>query len=143
MTRIQWAADRGRPSTPVVPRARFDNPAPCPVKVSPYGMSFTYGEETDDPAPFMMQIVREVAKQYGLSADAIIGERRTREVIVARQHAMWRLVRAQRWSMRRIGQVLGGRDHTTICHGAKRHEQRMREATRAVNNQDMRGLTTS
>ncbi len=143
MGQIQWAADRGRPAVPVVPRNRVEKPAARPkqapepptaampeVIISPFGMSFTYGDP-EQQSPSMMRIIREVAAEHDLTEGAIVGERRTKEIVAARQHAMWRLAQEQRWSLARIGRVLGGRDHTTIIHGVRRHEQRLREAAKA------------
>lgn len=41
---------------------------------------------------------------------------------------MWALKQEGRWSLPQIGRLLGNRDHTTIIHGVRQHEKRLREA---------------
>lgn len=139
MSQIQWAAQRGRPSVPIVPRDRIPPPreektvkrrlpppppALPPVTVSPFGMAFTYGDGVAPPS--VMDIVCSVAAQHGLTADDLIGERRTHAVVVARHHAMWECAQNKRWSLTRIGRAFN-KDHTTVLNGVFRHEERMRE----------------
>lgn len=138
MSQIQWAADRGRPGVPVVPKGRIPPrsepakrsplppPALPPVSVSPFGLSFTYGEP-GPKLPTIMGIIREVAAKHGLTADDLTGEQRTQHVVVARHEAMWKCAQNKRWSLTRIGNAFA-KDHTTVLNGIRRHEQRMQEA---------------
>lgn len=77
-------------------------------------------------------IVKEVAREMEVSVMDIISPRRSREYVMARQYIMWRLKRETTWSLPRIGQFLGGRDHTTILHGIRQWEKRMKEANDAL-----------
>ena len=77
-------------------------------------------------------IVKEVAREMEVSVMDIISTRRCRDYVMARQYIMWRLKRETTWSLPRIGQFLGGRDHTTILHGIRQWEKRMKETDDAL-----------
>lgn len=72
--------------------------------------------------------VREVAIKHGLTLADLIGPYRAPKVAHARQEAMWVLFQERRWSYPQIGRFFGGRDHTTIMHGVRRHQSRLDEA---------------
>lgn len=62
-------------------------------------------------------IVREVAHSFGISMDAMLGRDRSRQVALPRQIAMYLLREEAHVSLPQIGEVLGGRDHTTVMYG--------------------------
>lgn len=66
------------------------------------------------------QIVRAVAKTFGLTMDRILGRDRSREVALPRQIAMYLLREEANISLPQIGSTLGGRDHTTIMYGCEK-----------------------
>ena len=77
---------------------------------------------------FAADVLREVADRYGLTLAQITGVNRQRKYAWPRQEAMWRIRQAcPHISLPGIGRLLGGRDHTTILHGVRAHEQRMAE----------------
>ncbi len=61
-------------------------------------------------------IVRIIATQYGISEEIIYEKTRRREIVRARQVAMYILREDFNISYPLIGQKLGGRDHTTVIH---------------------------
>lgn len=61
-------------------------------------------------------IVKIVAEQYGLSEDVIYEKTRKKEIVRARQVAMYLLREDFNISYPLIGQKLGDRDHTTVIH---------------------------
>jgi chromosomal replication initiator protein len=61
-------------------------------------------------------IVKIVATQYGLSEDVIYEKTRRKEIVRARQVAMYLLREDFNISYPLIGQKLGDRDHTTVIH---------------------------
>jgi chromosomal replication initiator protein len=63
------------------------------------------------------QILSAVARYYRLSEDQLVGRSRARAVSVPRQLAMYLIREETDTSLPRIGELLGGRDHTTIMHG--------------------------
>lgn len=63
------------------------------------------------------QILRIVATYYVLPLDELTGPRRSRNIALARQVVMYLARDLTDMSLPRIGQSLGGRDHTTIMYG--------------------------
>lgn len=78
-----------------------------------------------------LEIAKEVAQRYGITLEALRGPSRLKVFTVPRQEAMWRMVQARRWSTPQIGDFFGGKDHTTVLHACKRHEERMAAALQA------------
>lgn len=62
-------------------------------------------------------IIREVATHYGVDPRALRGRGRSRNIVIPRQVAMYLLREETESSLMEIGNILGGRDHTTIMHG--------------------------
>ena len=60
------------------------------------------------------KIVTEVAEHYKLSIEKLLGRDRTKEVAYSRQIAMYLLREVSKISFPQIGEVLGGRDHSTV-----------------------------
>ncbi|HUC88875.1 MAG TPA: chromosomal replication initiator protein DnaA [Candidatus Paceibacterota bacterium] len=61
-------------------------------------------------------IVRIIANYYGIEEDVIYEQTRRREIVRARQVAMYILREDFNISYPLIGQKMGGRDHTTVIH---------------------------
>jgi chromosomal replication initiator protein len=62
-------------------------------------------------------IIECVSKYFGLSHEQITGKSRDKSVVVPRQIAMYLVREETSASLEQIGQLLGGRDHTTVMHG--------------------------
>ena len=62
-------------------------------------------------------IIETVAAQYGVTAPDIIGKKRSRDVTLPRQIAMYICREMTGLSTTLIGQDFGDRDHTTVMHG--------------------------
>ncbi|WP_010660229.1 helix-turn-helix domain-containing protein [Brucella anthropi] len=60
-------------------------------------------------------LVREVAEEYGLTYQDLVGAGRSKQFIFPRRLAMWRLRHERGLSLPRIGQIFN-RDHTTCLH---------------------------
>ncbi len=65
-------------------------------------------------------ILREVAEFYGVDLRAMQGRGRSRNIVVPRQVAMYLLREETDSSLMDIGQMLGGRDHTTVIYGCEK-----------------------
>ncbi len=63
------------------------------------------------------EVVRTVAEAFGLDLDRMVGRDRSKQVAVPRQIAMYLLREEANMSLPQIGEVLGGRDHTTVMYG--------------------------
>jgi chromosomal replication initiator protein len=70
------------------------------------------------------QLIRETAAKHNLSTVSIKRHNRRKGVVWARFEVMWRARHELNAPYQTIGQVLGGRDHSTIMHGIKRYENR-------------------
>ncbi len=65
-------------------------------------------------------ILSAVARYYKLSEEQLVGRSRARLVSVPRQLAMYLIREETDSSLPQIGQLLGGRDHSTIMHGCSK-----------------------
>jgi len=63
------------------------------------------------------QIMNTIAHEYGVSMDELISQSRSQRVAFPRQIAMYMLREESELSLPKIGELLGGRDHTTIMYG--------------------------
>lgn len=64
--------------------------------------------------------IREVvAEYYGVSVKELSGKKRSREIVRPRQMAMALIRELTHDSFPEIGQVFGGRDHTTVMHACE------------------------
>ena len=79
-------------------------------------------------------IMKTVSDYYGLSLNDMTGSARKREVTVPRQIAMYLTREMTGMSLPQIGNVFGGRDHTTVLHSCKTIENRLGE------NEGMKGI---
>jgi chromosomal replication initiator protein len=62
-------------------------------------------------------ILQAICRYFGVSLEDLRGKARDRRVIVPRQVAMYLLREDGKLSLPEIGNLLGGRDHTTVLHG--------------------------
>lgn len=66
------------------------------------------------------EVVRKVADTFGITTERIIGRERTHEVALPRQIIMYLLREEANISLPQIGDVLGGRDHTTVMYACQK-----------------------
>ncbi len=74
--------------------------------------------ESSTPQPGI--ILETVAAYYGISTESLIGKLRDRKTALARQIAMYLIREHGQYRLSDIGDMLGGRDHTTILHGCEK-----------------------
>jgi chromosomal replication initiator protein len=63
------------------------------------------------------EVVRTVADAFGVELERMLSRDRSRQVALPRQIAMYLLREESNISLPQIGDVLGGRDHTTVMYG--------------------------
>ncbi len=63
------------------------------------------------------EVVRTVAKTFGVPMAELLGRGRSRKIALPRQIAMYLLREEANISLPQIGEALGGRDHTTVIYG--------------------------
>jgi chromosomal replication initiator protein len=62
------------------------------------------------------EVIDLVAREYGLETERLLGRERTKAVALPRQVAMYLLREEAKISLPKIGEALGGRDHTTVMY---------------------------
>lgn len=72
-------------------------------------------------------IIGQVAQYFHLTFDDLVGRARTKNVALARQIAMYLTREMTSMSLVDIGEVFGGRDHTTVMHAYTRISNEMQE----------------
>ena len=75
----------------------------------------------------MDEIITAVAEFFHFQADDLRGSRRTRDLALARQVAMYLGREETGTSLVQIGAALGNRDHTTVIHGHDKVERQIEE----------------
>ena len=63
------------------------------------------------------QILKTIAQEYGVSLEELLSTNRSQRIAFPRQIAMYMLREESELSLPKIGEILGGRDHTTIMYG--------------------------
>ena len=72
------------------------------------------------------QVLSAVSEHTGISIDRIVGKRRDQATAEARRIAMYMLREDAHLTSTRIGQAIGGKDHSTVLYAQKRFEQLMK-----------------
>ena len=82
----------------------------------------------DKNKPFtIVNIMKFVAQYYGLKVSEIKSKRRTREISVPRQIAMYLCREHTKASLPEIGRQFGGKDHTTVIFSHKKISKTIKE----------------
>jgi chromosomal replication initiator protein len=81
--------------------------------------------EPDRLAP--ERILTSVAEAFGVRPEALCGRRRTQSVVQPRQIAMYLLRQFTELSLAEVGQIFGGRDHTTVIYACERIAERLND----------------
>lgn len=79
-------------------------------------------------------IMAQTAAYFSLTIDDLCGTSRSRVLVNARQIAMYLCRELTELSLPKIGQIFGGRDHTTVMHADRKIRQLMAER-RSIFNQ--------
>ncbi|MEW6059619.1 MAG: chromosomal replication initiator protein DnaA [Actinomycetota bacterium] len=72
-------------------------------------------------------ILEETAKYFGLSTEDLVSHNRSRPLTTARHVAMFLVRECTGMSLPKIGEMFGGRDHTTAKHGIDKIDKNMRD----------------
>ena len=83
-------------------------------------------------------LLQKTADYYEISYNDIVGIKRSREIVVPRQIAMFIMREELGMSFPRIAKSLGGKDHTTIMHGVKKINTQV--ARDSVMSQDIQSI---
>ena len=76
---------------------------------------------------FAVMILSAVAESTGVSVTEMTGDKRSRAVVESRHLAMYLARELTDASLPKIGDRIGGRDHTTVLHAVEKVTKLMRE----------------
>ena len=83
-------------------------------------------EDRRDRVRLTPEAIRDtVARRWKVRPDALVSKRRTKDLTVPRQVAMYLIKEVLDTSLVQIGEVFGGRDHSTVIHSIRKIEQDM------------------
>ena len=72
-------------------------------------------------------IIKEVERYFSLSDGALISKKRSQDIALPRQIAMYLCREILDSSFPKIGDEFGGRDHTTVMHSVKKIQKELKE----------------
>jgi chromosomal replication initiator protein len=81
------------------------------------------GNDNHEPTLSSRQIAQIVADYYHISFDAMCGKQRDKYIVTPRQIAMYLIRQETQTSLLEIGQMFGGRDHSTVLHACEKIER--------------------
>jgi hypothetical protein len=84
-------------------------------------------------------VIECVCSHCGISLDVLASESRERSAVYARSYCAYLLRSLTSITLERVGELLGGRDHTTIMHALTRITERMKDD--ADLREDIEGLS--
>ena len=95
------------------------------VKLARTALRATFGSDlSSDVNHLSPERIREVvARRFNVSEDALSSKRRTRDLTVPRQVAMYLIKDLLNYSLVQIGVLFGGRDHSTVIHSIRKVEK--------------------
>ena len=71
-------------------------------------------------------ILEQVCKHFGVTQQNVFSKSRKREFVQVRQISMYLAQKYTKMPASRIGQLIGGRDHSTVLHSCSAIEQRLK-----------------
>jgi chromosomal replication initiator protein len=78
------------------------------------------GNDTRETRLNSRQIAQAVAEYYRISMEAMCGKQRDKHIVMPRQIAMYLIRQETQTSLLEIGQLFGGRDHSTVLHACEK-----------------------
>ncbi|MDQ3098341.1 MAG: chromosomal replication initiator protein DnaA [bacterium] len=86
-----------------------------------------WGEESTQSASLgnainPQRVLQVIHHHFSIKKSELLGSRRTKNFVIPRQIAMYLLNSEMGLPLERVGEILGGRDHTTVMHGVKQIE---------------------
>lgn len=72
-------------------------------------------------------IIQEVAKYYKISPEDITGNKRSNKIAYPRQLSMYLIRELTNTNLQSIGDLMGGKDHTTVMYGIRKIESSIKD----------------
>src|SRR5258707_2074632 len=78
------------------------------------------GNDSKESRLNIKQIAQAVAEYYHISLEDMCGKQRDKYIVMPRQIAMYLIRQETQASLLEIGQLFGGRDHSTVLHACEK-----------------------
>ena len=78
------------------------------------------------------EVIKAVSDYFGVDADSILGDSRSRDLMVPRQVAMYLLKNKLRYTYERIGNIFNGREHSAVMYSCKKLETLLKKDQRLM-----------
>src|SRR2546430_2766195 len=78
------------------------------------------GNDHQEPHLNIHQIAQAVAEYYHISLESMCGKQRDKHIVMPRQIAMYLMRQETQASLLELGQLFGGRDHSTVLHACEK-----------------------
>jgi chromosomal replication initiator protein len=78
------------------------------------------GNDSKESHLNITQIAQAVAEYYHTSLESMCGKQRDKHIVMPRQIAMYLMRQETQASLLEIGQLFGGRDHSTVLHACEK-----------------------
>lgn len=90
-------------------------------------VGFTSREGSRHRASTLEDILQEVAPFYHVTPEDVLGDTRKKEIVLARSVVMYIAKQDMGLTYERIGELMGGRLHSTVMHGCSKIEKAMKK----------------
>ncbi len=97
----------------------------CDIDMSLVQRVLKHTVRKEKKQPSVDEIVNTVCQHFNVTAEAINGPSRKREIVEARQITMYMTQKLTKTPTTRIGKLMGGRDHSTVLHSCAKVEKRI------------------
>lgn len=74
------------------------------------------------------EVINIVCRHFNINPEELCSAKRSQEVVLPRQIAAYLIRKINRASLNQIGQLMGGRDHSTILYGIEKIEKEIPES---------------
>ncbi len=98
---------------------KLRNLSPTPENIS----SYLNQTPTKRPSLNHTQVLLIICNYFNLTNKELIGPKRQKELVLPRHITMYILSEELGLTVEKVGQILGGRDHTTVMHGRDKVRQ--------------------
>lgn len=108
---------------PKLPMVRLDQAAKHRIRDV---LNLRLESQIDPTAPdHYRTIISEVCSKHRVTKGELLSARRQPHLVVARHEAMYRMIKETSMSLPAIGRRMGGRDHTTVLYGIRKHAAKL------------------
>jgi len=101
------------------------NEVPVTIELAANAMRIQINDKDNKPVN-MNSILKAVCNFYSVKSIDLKGKSRTKDIVMPRQIAMYLIKDITKTPLMSIGDFLGGRDHTTVMHGAQKIEDELK-----------------